>query len=153
MRIFKVLVLAGFVVAAGTISGCDWVDSDGEEEHIRPEGLVLEMNDEEIVTYENGVVTGQITVAVGAETDHIHVHFLDADGEEIEHDHAEDDHDIVFEVGDETIAEVEQHEEDGHDEFHVLGKQVGTTTLRVHIGHGDHFDFSSKNIPIEVTEQ
>lgn len=153
MKTIRLSALITFVLVAGTASGCDWVGSDDEEEHVRPEGLVLEMNGEEIVTYQNGVVTGQISVAVGEETDPIHVHFLDAAGEEIEHDHADnDDSDVMFEIADEAIAEVVQHEDDENDEFHVLGKQAGATTLRVRIGHGDHFDFSSKDITIQVTQ-
>ncbi|MDP7448397.1 MAG: hypothetical protein QF689_07430, partial [Candidatus Latescibacteria bacterium] len=54
-------------------------------------------------------------------------------------------------IEDETITEVEHHEEDGAWAFHIVGHGEGTTTIRVKILHDDHADFVSRPIEIRVT--
>jgi len=58
---------------------------------------------------------------------------------------------LGWSVTDGSIAEVEQHSEDGKWNFHIKGKKLGTTAIEIKIMHGDHADFVSKPIPIEVT--
>ena len=108
------------------------------------------------------------------------VHFLDHEGNEIEHsDDEHDDHDdhddhgdegdddsdgLVVSENDATIAvvEVEGHDEedgDDHDDhgdehgnaLHVEGVSAGTTSFKLQLMHDGHADYTStNNVPVTV---
>ena len=102
------------------------------------------------------------------------VHFLDPEGNEIEHsDDEHDDHDdggddhdddgdgLVVSENDATIAivEVEGHdEEDGDDHedehgraLHVEGVSAGSTSFKLQLIHDGHPDYTStNNVPVTV---
>ena len=77
--------------------------------------------------------------------------FIDEDGDQFVPD-ADDGYALDWEIADESIAEVEQHEEDGPWAFHIAGLEEGQTTLVVKLNHNDHADFVSKDIEIHVEE-
>ncbi|MEC7980719.1 MAG: hypothetical protein VX144_02140 [Candidatus Neomarinimicrobiota bacterium] len=152
-------------------------DSSEEEGHTDADGFILEANGTEIYRQLKGVATGSVTLKVGADLD-LSVHFLDEDGNEIEHEEEEDDHD---DHGDEeeklqvsgfnaSIATVEFVEDDGHnhrkislnlrgqeEEEHAMmlevkGVGAGSTSFKLELMHGDHADFTSTiNVPVVVT--
>lgn len=90
-------------------------------------------------------------VAAGSETDHLHVHFLDEEGSEVD---PGDDHYLEGAVADEAIAEIEQHTP-GEFEIHVVGVAPGETTLQLEWMHGavgsGHAHYTSPEIPVTVT--
>lgn len=147
---FKIL----FVVLTISIMmfGCDKdnpVDEDDHAEHAEAVGLVISQSGAEIARYENGAVTGKISVAAGEETPLLSVKFIDDhDGElftpEGEH------YSMAWTIADESVAEVERHDEDGEWKFHIKGKATGNTTIEIKIMHENHADFVSLPIPIEV---
>jgi hypothetical protein len=138
------LLLVVFIVSIS----CDNNANNQEEEHAEPVGFFLRESGQVLVTYQNAVVTGQITVQAGTETGLISAVFIDEGGNEF------------TPVGDEFTLhltttsehfEFVQHEEDGKWKFHIAGKTVGSGSFILEIYHHDHSDFLSKAIPVEVS--
>lgn len=143
------MVALGVALLAGA---CDNPVDEGEEHGVEPVGLVIETEQgSSVVTVENGDVTGRITVAAGSETDHLHVHFLDDEGGEVD---PGDDHYLEGSVADEAIAGIEQHTP-GEFEIHVVGIAPGETMLQLEWMHGavgsGHAHYTSPEIPVTVT--
>ena len=86
------------------------------------------------------------------------IHFLDHDGNEIEHEGDEEDEDeLVISENDSNIAivEVEEHEEgeEEHHEMaiHVIGVSAGSTSFKLQLMHEGHADYTStNNVPVTV---
>ena len=144
--------------------GCEDDDHDEhghEEGHTDAEGFKLEdENGNEVYSQFEGAIEGAITLNVG-ETLELTVHFLDDDGNEIEHEEEEEgeDHEDGLEVSgaDPNIAivEVEGHEDegDGHDHgmgIHIEGVSSGTTNFELRLMHQGHADFTSLDVLITV---
>lgn len=138
---------------AFTLGACGDDDNpvDGDHDsHTEAVGLVITNSGAEIVRDERGTVTGEIEVGVERETALLSVRFLAEDGDLFVPD---DDHSSLgFEIADESIAEIEHHEEDGKWAFHIVGHAAGETTIRLKIMHDDHADFVSRPLEIHVTE-
>ena len=145
-------------------AGCEDDDHDHDEEHTDAEGFVLEdESGTEVYREFEGAMSGTITLAVG-DTLELSVHFLDHDGEEIEHEEGEEeDHEDEIEVSgfDSSIAlvEAEDHEEEGdhdHEEehgmaIHVIGVSSGSTSFQLKLMHEGHADYTSyNNVPVTV---
>ena len=139
-------------------------ETEDDEDHTDADGFVLETEDG-VVAYREfkGTVTGSISLGV-ADTMHYMVHFLDHDGEEIEHDdhddHGHDDHGddedgVRVSGANASVAVVEMIEEehDGHEEklLQVVGVSTGSTNFKLELMHGDHADYTStNNVPVTV---
>ena len=128
------------------------------------DGFVLESDTgAEVYREFEGESTGSITLGVG-DTLELSVHFLDHDGEEIEHEEEEEEeHEDEISVSgyDSNIAIVaseEHEEEEGHDHeeehgmaIHVIGVESGSTSFKLELMHEEHADYTStNNIPIVV---
>ena len=127
-------------------------DNHDHDEHTDAKGFILEKSDGTVVYKQfKGTTEGTITVTTGAAIE-LAVHFLDDDGEEIEHDeHEEEEEGALRLTGfDSNIATVEV--EVGHgDELEVTGVNEGSTSFKLELMHGDHADFTSaSNVPITV---
>ena len=173
LRAHSVLLLATAMLFT---TGCedDDHDHDHDEDHTDADGFVLETEaGVEVYREFEGTQTGGITLSVG-ETLELMVHFLDHEGNEIEHsddDHDDhgDDHDddgdgLVVSENDATIAvvEVEGHDEedgDDHDDhgdehgnaLHVEGVSAGSTSFKLQLMHDGHADYTStNNVPVTV---
>ena len=143
-------------------TGCEDDDHAHNEDHTDAEGFVLENKSgtEVYKEFEGAIVTNNLTLSVG-DTLELSVHFLDHDGEEIEHeeeDHGEDEDELRITGNDESIAivEAEEHEEgeEEHHEMaiHVIGVSAGSTEFKLELMHGEHADYTStNNVPITVT--
>ena len=143
--------------------GCEDDDHDEhghEEGHTDAEGFKLkDENGNEVYSQFEGAIDGAITLNVG-ETLELTVHFLDDDGNEIEHEEEEgEDHEDGLEVSvaDPNIAtvEVEGHEDegDGHDHgmaIHIEGVSSGTTNFELRLMHQGHADFTSLAVLVTV---
>ena len=146
---------------------CEEDDHDGhdhDDEHTDADGFVLESDTgAEVYREFEGESTGSITLGVG-DTLELSVHFLDHDGEEIEHEEKEEEeHEDEISVSgyDSNIAIVasEEHEEEedhDHEEehgmaIHVIGVGSGSTSFKLELMHEEHADYTStNNIPIVV---
>ena len=144
-------------------TGCEDDDHDHDEDHTDAEGFVLENKSgtEVYKEFEGAIVTNNLTLSVG-DTLELSVHFLDHDGEEIEHeeeeDHGEDEDELRITGNDESIAivEAEEHEEgeEEHHEMaiHVIGVSAGSTEFKLELMHDEHADYTStNNVPVTVT--
>ena len=146
----------------------DHDEHDHEEGHTDADGFVLEdENGTQVYREFEGTVDGSITLSVG-DTLELAVHFLDHDGEEIEHEEEEEEeHEggLSISENDESIAKVEaeEHEEedgDDHDHDHeeehgmaiqVIGVSSGSTSFKLQLMHEGHADYTStNNVPVVV---
>ena len=141
-------------------TGCEDDDHDHDEDHTDAEGFVLENKSgtEVYKEFEGAIVTNNLTLSVGY-TLELSVHFLDHDGDEIEHEEAEGEEDELSASGfyaDVAIVSVEEHEEgeEEHHEMaiHVIVVSAGSTEFKLELMHGDHADYTStNNVPVTVT--
>jgi len=151
-------------------TGCeddDHDDHDHEEGHTDADGFKLEdAAGNEMYREFEGAMTGSVTLAVG-DTLELSVHFLDHEGNEIEHSEEEEEgeeHEDGLEVSgnDASIAivEVEGHEEEEGEEheeehhgsaLHVIGVSAGSTSFTLQLMHDGHADYTStNNVPVTV---
>ena len=140
--------------------GCEDDDHNHnhDEEHTDADGFVLEdESGSELYKEFEGTMTGTVTLSVG-DTLELSVHFLDHEGNEIEHEGDEEDEDeLVISENDSNIAivEVEEHEEgeEEHHEMaiHVIGVSAGSTSFKLQLMHEGHADYTStNNVPVTV---
>lgn len=120
------------------------------EQHAEAVGFVIRNSGEEIARYQNGEVSGQIEVGHNKETALLNVRFLDEEGDLFAPD-GDDGFSLDWELTDKTIAEIEQHREDGLWAFHVVGLIEGETALVIKLNHNGHADFVAKGIAVHVT--
>ena len=141
-------------------TGCEDDDHnhDHDEEHTDADGFVLEdESGSELYKEFEGTMTGTVTLSVG-DTLELSVHFLDHEGNEIEHDEQEEEEeDLVISENDSNIAivEVEEHEEgeEEHHEMaiHIIGVSAGSTSFKLQLMHEGHADYTStNNVPVTV---
>ena len=141
-------------------TGCEDDDHNHnhDEEHTDADGFVLEdESGSEVYKEFEGAVTGTVTLSIG-DTLELSVHFLDHEGNEIEHEGDEEDEDeLVISQNDSNIAivEFEEHEEgeEEHHEMaiHVIGVSAGSTSFKLQLMHEGHADYTStNNVPVTV---
>jgi len=125
------------------------------EEHIDAEGLVLEHDDVEFYReFEGEVLVNNLTLNSGDDLE-LSVHFLDHDGNEIEHEDEEHDgeeDELSFTNYNQSIISfvLGSHDEGHHElEFELMGIFPGTTTFNLSLMHEGHADYIS--LPISVT--
>ena len=138
-------------------TGCEDDDHDHDEDHTDAEGFVLENESgtEVYKEFEGAIVTNNLTLSVG-DTLELSVHFLEHDGDEIEHEEEEDELSVSGFNADVAIVSVEEHEEgeEEHHEMaiHVIGVSAGSTEFKLELMHDEHADYTStNNVPVTVT--
>ena len=158
LRTHVVFLLASMILFT---TGCEDDDHDHDEDHTDADGFVLEdESGTEVYREFEGAMTGTVTLAVG-ETLELSVHFLDHEGNEIEHEEGEEeeehDDELVVSENDASVAvvEVEDHEEgeEEHHEMalHVVGVSTGSTSFKLQLMHEGHADYTStNNVPVTV---
>jgi hypothetical protein len=127
-------------------TACDRIG--GEEEHTEVEGLRLMNGTATVVTIREGVVTGSISVAAGTTGPQLKAVYLDANGNAIDVADIEEGSTTGTTWGNAAIAETVPHDAWS---FHVKGKTVGSTTLKIDLLHNGHSDFTTPLIPVTVT--
>ena len=158
LRTHVVFLIASMILFT---TGCEDDDHDHDEDHVDADGFVLEdESGTEVYREFEGAMTGTVTLAVG-ETLELSVHFLDHEGNEIEHEEGEEeeehDDELVVSENDASVAvvEVEDHEEgeEEHHEMalHVVGVSTGSTSFKLQLMHEGHADYTStNNVPVTV---
>ena len=140
-------------------TGCeDESHDDHDEEHTDADGFILEdESGTEIYREFEGAMTGGVALSVG-ETLELSVHFLDHEGNEIEHgdDHEEEEEDhedgLAIDGFDSNIATVEVEHDHGH-AIHVVGVSSGSTSFQLQLMHEGHADYTStNNVPVTVNQ-
>ena len=155
MKAHLIFILIGMFLIT---TSCEDDDHEHDDEHTDADGFVLEdENGSEVYREFEGAIEGSVSLSVG-DTLVLSVHFLDHDGNEIEHEedeeHEEED-ELVVSENDVNIAivEVEEHEEGEHHEMaiHVIGVSAGSTSFKLQLMHDNHADYTSTNsVPIVV---
>jgi hypothetical protein len=145
-------------------TGCGDDDHDDDDEHTDADGFILEgENGTEIYREFEGEVTGSISISIG-DTLELSVHFLDDEGNEIEHEEEEEEeeeeHEDELSISgfDTSIAKVEAegHDEEGDDDhdheeeehgmaIHIIGVSSGSTSFQLQLMHEGHADYTSTN--------
>jgi len=159
LRSFRAHVVILFTSMILFTTGC--VDDDHDHDHhTDAEGFVLENESgtEVYKEFEGAIVTNNLTLSVGDTLD-LSVHFLDHDGDEIEHEEEEGEEDELSVSGfnaDVAIVSVEEHEETGMDHhemaLEIIGVSADSTEFKLELMHGDHADYTStNNVPVTVT--
>jgi len=151
----KELILCVFM-SLFTIS-CDDSSPISSEEHTDTDGFILEdESGNEIYREFEGEKTGSITISIG-DTLKLSVHFLDHNGNEIEHEEGEEKHEneLAISENDYNIAVIENEEhEEGEEEhemaIHIIGIGVGSTSFILQLMHEGHPDYTSLSINILV---
>ena len=154
----RTIFLFSFILLFTT--GCEDDDHDNHDHgHTDADGFILESNGTEIYREFEGSVTGSVTLNVG-DTLELAVHFLDSNGNEIEHEEEGEEHEegeLEVSGSNTSIAIVEvEHEEEGddhnhdhdHDEehgaaLHIIGVSSGSTSFRLQLMHDGHADYTS----------
>ena len=159
LRSFRAHVVILFTSMILFTTGC--VDDDHDyDHHTDAEGFVLESESgtEVYKEFEGAIVTNNLTLSVG-DTLELSVHFLEHDGDEIEHEEEEGEEDELSVSGfnaDVAIVSVEEHEETGSDHhemaLEIIGVSAGSTEFKLELMHDEHADYTStNNIPVTVT--
>ena len=154
MKVHVVFLLASMILFT---TGCEDDDHDHDEEHTDADGFVLEDESETEVYREfEGAMTGTVTLTAG-DTLELTVHFLNHEGNEIEHEEEGEEHDdedkLQVSENDANVAvvEVEHHENGEEDEepygmaLHIIGVSTGTTSFMLQLMHEGHADYTSSN--------
>ena len=150
MKAHLIFILIGMFLIT---TSCEDDDHEHDEEHTDADGFVLEdENGSEVYREFEGAIEGSVSLSVG-DTLVLSVHFLDHDGNEIEHEEDE----LVVSENDANIAivEVEEHEEDEEEHhgagLHVIGVSAGSTNFKLQLMHDGHADYTStNNVPVVV---
>ena len=158
LRSLKAYTIFSLTCAMLFITGCEDDDHDNNDDgHTDADGFILENESgTEVYREFEGAVTGSVALSVG-DTLELSVHFLDHDGNEIEHEEEEGHEEGELEVSgsDASIAIVEvEHEEEDHDHdheeehgaaLHIIGVSSGSTSFQVQLMHDGHADYTSTN--------
>lgn len=129
--------------------GCDKDNPvDPKDTHNEAEGLTLKLNGSTLVVVKEGKVQqGEISVKSGERTGAILVQFLDPHGDEFTPTEAGSS--LGLTTANTEIAETEGVSGSAW-EFVVKGKKAGATSLVIKLRHGDHADFTTPAIPVQV---
>ena len=141
------------VILALLFSGCGKDDNPVAPEkpdHAEAVGCVIKQGDAEIVRAEKGAVTGQFTIQERVQSALMSFYLIAADGALFRPEEAE--YLFAWESKNSDIADIIQYETDGPWEFRVKGFDPGQTGVVFKVLHGDHEDFVSLDIAIQVSE-
>jgi hypothetical protein len=156
IRLQSILFFTLLFSLATLLSSCENSASAEEEEHSDPFGVALILNGVEIAKQENGVVSYAegdfLSIIAGDETDLITIRWIDEEGDRFVPDAAEG-YGLQWQVSNENVTEVEQHEEDGAWSFHLKGLAAGDAEVTFQLFHNDHSDFTSSPFEVRVTEE
>jgi len=132
-------------------SGCNEDDPIPAEEHFEAIGVFLHDSGIEIASILRGITNDTLIAPVGGLGGALNVQFYNDDEEII--DPPTGGQTLAVEVEDTSIVGIFQHPgEEGDFEFHLRGKQAGTTHIELFVMHEGHSDFRSGKIPVRVED-
>ena len=164
-RLLKALTIFSFTCVMLFTTGCEDDDDHDNHDHghTDADGFILENESgTEVYREFEGAVTGSVTLSVG-DTLELAVHFLDHEGNEIEHEEEEEgeheEGELEVSGSNASIAIVEvEHEEEGDDHdhdhdheeehgaaLHIIGVSSGSTSFQLRLMHDGHADYTSTN--------
>lgn len=142
---FLILALSIFVFS------CKDDPLEPKMDHFEAEGIVFYQSGIKVAEIFRGVTQDTLFAQVGQTSVHFEVKFFDSNKNEMDPpDHTKQP--FAWEIQDTSIVGTWQHPgEEGSYEFHLVGKQLGTTNMEFFIMHEGHADFRSGKIPVKVT--
>ena len=166
LRSLKAYTIFSLTFAMLFVTGCEDDDHDNNDDgHTDADGFILENESgTEVYREFEGAVTGSVALSVG-DTLELSVHFLDHDGNEIEHDEEEEEEEgheegelevsganasiAIVEVEHEEEEEGDDHDHDHEEEhgaaLHIIGVSSGSTSFQIQLMHDGHADYTSTN--------
>ena len=155
LRTARTLPLFVFIIFL--LNSCSEEHSHGPGEHFEAEGaLFLDGSRAPYLQIFRGQVDPAFKTTFKAPLNNLSdafiVKFLDADKKE-KNPPTDPSVRLTWKIANTDIVEVYQHEgEEGGYEFHLRGKKTGTTTIEFYLTHGDHSDYRTGTIPVEVVK-
>jgi len=152
MYIQHLRFIAFIVFTALLYIGCgDSNPVDSEDEHFEAIGFIAVFEEDTVVKYKDGVVTGQFNIFTGTTTPIYQLLFLEENGNIGVP--PTDEWSLGWEINDVSVSDMVSTQED-HDLYQIQlsGLKQGQTTIVIQILHNDHKDFESEFIPIVVGE-
>lgn len=151
MRNIKFL-LPLFFVAALVLNGCEEENPVDPGEHVEAEGLRLYQSGVKVFEYFQGTFTAGFDTVLALKdslSEDFRVKLLDENKNEFTPE--DDDEKLGAAITDTTIVTFYQHPgEEGEFEFHLRGKKIGVTTMKLQVIHNDHADFTTPLFPVKV---
>ncbi|MBN1466315.1 hypothetical protein JXA02_11165 [candidate division KSB1 bacterium] len=126
------------------------VTTEDHDEHAEAVGCVIKQSDLELVRAAQGQLTGSFSVNENTESAMLSFFLVAQDGDLFQ---PEEDHFVLsWTSADPQIADIIHYEQDGAWNFRIKGLDAGSTMLQFKVLHGDHADFVSLDIPVNVSE-
>ena len=149
---YKHVFIAGIlIVSLAFLTACN---DTHDHDHMDIVGFEIRQNDQVIVTQARNPqsgeieVTGRIDVQSGETTPLLTVVFIDPDGRPLTI--TESDFSLNVNPVNTTVINVHHNPSQARWGFTVEGKQAGTETIQISLMHGNHADFESRPVTIQV---
>ncbi len=146
--------LPALAMLALLMAGCRSATSP--ERHIRPSGVVVTANGDEVVRVEGTTVTGSFEVVEGGQTDLLTFTFIDAQGSEIE---PPSDYHLELRIASALVATFQPQGSPYTFQGRIQGLQAGATTADIRFMHGPpghvatHAEYTSQAVAVQVNEE
>ncbi len=150
MYIKHLRIIVQVFLVATLIFGCgDTNPVDSEVIHFEAIGLFALVEEDTVIKYIDGVITGKFSIDTGVDSPKYQLLFLDEEGDV--GIPPTDVWSLGWEIEDTMIADVVSTQED-HSRYEIQysGLKEGETTIKIQIFHNDHKDFESASIPLVV---
>lgn len=154
LKISNLFLLVLFSSIVSLLVSCEETTSVAQKEHLDAEGIIIKDATKAIYMkiFQGKIDTNynrSFDVPINNISDAYEISFLDADGKIISNNDSDKKLNIAF--TDTSIAEMYQH--DGLQwEFHIKGKNEGTSTCEIQVLHQGHADFKTPKIPVIVRQ-
>lgn len=138
---FFAIILSGILL----FTACDSSTGSDDPPHADDvEGLELLHDGEIHFRYLDGEVTepGQMHYVVGEEYKFT-VRFLNHDGDPLNADDFDESYSLGWDIEDEEVLAIEQRDDDGRWEFHLIPLLEGDSGVQIQLKHEDHSDFET----------
>ena len=141
-----------FILIVMLVIGCaDSNPVESEDDNFKAIGLFVVFEEDTIIKYKDGIVTGGFKIASGVNSPIYKLLFLEEDGDlGIP---PTDDWSLGWEIENTMIADVVSTQED-IDQYliQLSGLKEGQTAIKIQIFLHDQNDFESESIPITISE-
>jgi len=117
--------------------------------HIEAAGCVIQQGETEIARAEKNAVSGQFILEERVQSPLLGFYLIADDGKLFRPDSEE--YIFAWKSKKPQVADAIQFETDGDWNFHIKGFEAGQTSIEFKVLHGDHEDFVSLEIPVQIT--
>ncbi|HPG39685.1 MAG TPA: hypothetical protein PLP19_13050 [bacterium] len=145
----KFIITLGLILVAGCSQDSNPLKAkETDHDHAEAAGFQILNGSDLVVKYEQGVVTGALTLQANQTSPVYNILFIAEDGDLFTP--AGDAHTFAWEIANTTIAAMIYAAADGKWQFKLQGVSTGVTTITFKINHNDHADFVGLPVTINV---